>query len=182
MIDKNALARLTAEVVSSYVGNSSLSDAELDRAVMKLPLLIDRVHEALLRILQGEDEVAGDASADASPPAAGEGVAARPAMVTAPPEAPARPAVPISESVHDNYLICLEDGRKYKTLKRHLQSKYGLTPDAYRAKWGLQPDYPMACKSYTASRSSVAKRIGLGVGGRGSRPAYVRAKRASAST
>lgn len=78
-------------------------------------------------------------------------------------EPPAQaPAVSISESVHDDYLISLEDGKPYRSLKRHLMAKHGLTPEDYRKKWGLPPDYPMVAPSYARDRSEVAKRIGLG--------------------
>jgi len=71
-------------------------------------------------------------------------------------------AVPIKKSVTLDYIICLDDGRKFKSLKRHLSSKYGLTPDAYRARWGLPGDYPMVAANYAATRSALAKSIGLG--------------------
>ncbi len=83
----------------------------------------------------------------------------------APPEAKA-PAVNIKKSVGTDYIICLEDGQKFKSLKRHLKTKYNLTPDEYRAKWGLPKDYPMVAPSYSASRSALAKEMGLGSGGR----------------
>lgn len=73
-----------------------------------------------------------------------------------------KPAVPVSKSVHDDYIVCLEDGKKLKMLKRYLRSHYGLTPDAYRAKWNLPPDYPMVAPNYAARRSAFAKQIGLG--------------------
>ena len=72
------------------------------------------------------------------------------------------PAVPIKKSVTPDYIVCLEDGKKLKMLKRHLNSTYGLTPDEYRTKWGLPPDYPMTAPNYAAQRSSLAKSIGLG--------------------
>ncbi|MGB8275964.1 MAG: MucR family transcriptional regulator [Alphaproteobacteria bacterium] len=73
-----------------------------------------------------------------------------------------RPAVPIRKSVTPDYIICLEDGKKLKMLKRHLRSTYNMTPDEYRAKWGLPPDYPMVAPNYAAQRSAFAKKIGLG--------------------
>jgi predicted transcriptional regulator len=73
-----------------------------------------------------------------------------------------QPAVPVKKSVTDDYLICLEDGRKLKMLKRYLRARYGLTPDAYRAKWGLPADYPMTAPAYAAKRSDYAKQFGLG--------------------
>ena len=72
------------------------------------------------------------------------------------------PAVPIRRSVTDDYIVCLEDGKKLKILKRHLMSDHGLTPEEYRAKWGLKPDYPMVAPNYSAQRQAMAKQIGLG--------------------
>jgi len=72
------------------------------------------------------------------------------------------PAVPIKKSIGADYLVCLEDGKKLKMLKRYLRSQYGMTPDEYRAKWGLPMDYPMVAPNYAAQRSRLAKEIGLG--------------------
>ncbi|MGI4978418.1 MAG: MucR family transcriptional regulator [Janthinobacterium lividum] len=72
------------------------------------------------------------------------------------------PAVPVRKSVFPDYIVCLEDGKKLKMLKRHLQTSYGLTPDAYRARWGLPTNYPMVAPSYAERRSALAKSIGLG--------------------
>ena len=72
------------------------------------------------------------------------------------------PAVPIRRSVTDDHIVCLEDGKKLKMLKRHLMSDHGLTPETYRAKWGLKPDYPMVAPNYSAQRQALAKQIGLG--------------------
>jgi predicted transcriptional regulator len=76
--------------------------------------------------------------------------------------APLTPAVPVRRSVTPDYLVCLEDGKKLKMLKRHLRSTYGMTPDQYRAKWGLPADYPMVAPNYAAARSELAKQLGLG--------------------
>ena len=73
-----------------------------------------------------------------------------------------KPAVNPRRSVFDNYIICLEDGKKFKSLKRHLMSHFGLTPEQYREKWGLEPNYPMVAPSYAAARSALAKKTGLG--------------------
>lgn len=73
-----------------------------------------------------------------------------------------KPAVPIGKSVTPDYIISLEDGKKYKSLKRHLSARYGLTPEEYRAKWGLSPTYPMVAPNYATSRSVLAKSMGLG--------------------
>ncbi|WP_158915634.1 MucR family transcriptional regulator [Caulobacter sp. S45] len=77
------------------------------------------------------------------------------------PEPAPTPAVPVKKSITSDFLISLEDGRKYKSLKRHLATR-GMTPDEYRAKWGLPKDYPMVAASYSAQRSSLAKSLGLG--------------------
>ena len=76
------------------------------------------------------------------------------------------PAVSIKKSITDEFLICLEDGRKFKSLKRHLRTKYNLSPEDYRAKWGLPKDYPMVAPAYADARSKLAKLMGLGQGGR----------------
>ena len=73
-----------------------------------------------------------------------------------------KPAVPVKKSITPEYLVCLEDGKKLKMLKRYLRSRYGLSPDQYRAKWGLPADYPMVASNYAAQRSEFAKKIGLG--------------------
>ncbi len=78
------------------------------------------------------------------------------------PQAPPEPAVPIRSSVKRDYIVCLEDGKKLKMLKRHLMTHYGMTPDDYRAKWGLPGDYPMVAPSYAETRRDLAKAIGLG--------------------
>lgn len=74
------------------------------------------------------------------------------------------PAVAIEESLHEDYIICLEDGERFKSLKRHLRTKFDLTPAAYREKWGLPNDYPMVAPSYARQRSQLAKKMGLGKG------------------
>jgi len=76
--------------------------------------------------------------------------------------AAAKPAVPVKRSVTDAYIICLEDGLRFKSLKRHLRTAYGMTPEAYRAKWNLPHDYPMVAPNYAEHRSQLAKKIGLG--------------------
>ncbi|GLS17840.1 MucR family transcriptional regulator [Labrys miyagiensis] len=106
-----------------------------------LPRLIAEVHAALARIEKGEISQ--------------EVEAAKPV-----------PAVPIKKSVTPDFLISLEDGKKYKSLKRHLSSSYGMTPEDYRAKWGLPADYPMVAPNYAKQRSELAKTMGLGQGRR----------------
>jgi predicted transcriptional regulator len=104
-------------------------------AVADLPALIANVHSALHGIVSGAPK------AD---------------------EAPPTPAVPVRKSVTPDAIICLEDGKKFKSLKRHLMTKYGLTPEDYRAKWGLPSDYPMVAPAYAEARSQLAKSMGLG--------------------
>jgi len=100
-----------------------------------LPALIGQVHAALTRVSSGH----GDA-----------------------PSEPPKPAVSLKKSITPDYIVCLEDGKKFKSLKRHLSTDHGLTPDEYRAKWGLPADYPMVAPSYSATRSALAKSSGLG--------------------
>lgn len=73
-----------------------------------------------------------------------------------------KPAVPVKKSVAPDYIVCLEDGKKFKSLKRHLRTHYNLTPEEYREKWGLPHDYPMVAPNYAAARSALAKKMGLG--------------------
>jgi predicted transcriptional regulator len=102
----------------------------------ELPALIGNVHDALNKIAGG---------------AAPKVEEARPA-----------PAVSVKKSVQPDYIVCLEDGKRFKSLKRHLRTVYDLTPDQYRAKWGLPADYPMVAPNYAAARSELAKQMGLG--------------------
>ena len=108
-------------------------------AAADLPSLIQSVHRALAGVSSG-------AEAEAA--------------------APKEPAVPIRRSITPDFLICLEDGRKFKSLKRHLRTKYNMSPEEYRAKWGLPKDYPMVAPNYAKARSDLAKQMGLGQGGR----------------
>nr|CAD6611538.1 transcriptional regulator [Rhizobium sp. Khangiran2] len=84
-----------------------------------------------------------------------------PTPVVAVPEKP-KPPVPIKKSIEEDFLICLEDGQKFKSLKRHLMTHYNMTPDEYREKWGLPADYPMVAPAYAEARSRLAKQMGLG--------------------
>jgi predicted transcriptional regulator len=100
-----------------------------------IPALIGQIHAALLRVSTGRAEL---------------------------PLEPAKPAVPIKKSMTADYLICLEDGKRFKSLKRHLRTQYGMTPEQYRDKWSLPPDYPMVAPNYAVARSQLAKKMGLG--------------------
>jgi predicted transcriptional regulator len=82
-------------------------------------------------------------------------------------EASQEPAVSVKKSVTADYIICLEDGKKFKSLKRHLRTRYSMTPEEYRTKWGLPHDYPMVAPNYAKARSDLAKRMGLGLARRG---------------
>jgi len=88
---------------------------------------------------------------------------AKPAAPILPPQRQ-RPAVPIARSVQQDYIVCLEDGKQLKMLKRYLRSRFDLSPEEYRRKWGLPPDYPMVAPAYAERRSAFAKEIGLGRG------------------
>jgi predicted transcriptional regulator len=103
----------------------------------ELPNLIADVHAALGRV--------GNAAAPAAAPVEKQ-----------------KPAVNPKRSVHDDYIVCLEDGKKFKSLKRHLMTHFNLTPEQYREKWGLEPNYPMVAPKYAAARSQLAKKMGLG--------------------
>lgn len=129
MDDKNVLIDMTAEIVSAYVGNNTVSAAEL-------PGLIQQVYGSLVDVAQG-----GGITSE---------------------NEPLKPAIAVKRSVAPDYIICLEDGKKFKSLKRHLRAHYDMSPDDYRAKWGLPKDYPMVAPNYTRARSALAKEMGLG--------------------
>jgi predicted transcriptional regulator len=100
-----------------------------------LPALIGQVHSALTRVSSGHGEA---------------------------PSEPPKPAVSVKKSITPDHIVCLEDGKKFKSLKRHLRTQYNITPEQYREKWGLPPDYPMVAPSYAAARSQLARQMGLG--------------------
>jgi predicted transcriptional regulator len=100
-----------------------------------IPTLINQIHSALMQVSAGRADVAAE---------------------------PLRPAVSIKKSITPDHLVCLEDGKKFKSLRRHLRSQYNMTPEQYREKWGLPPDYPMVAPNYAAARSQLAKQMGLG--------------------
>jgi predicted transcriptional regulator len=81
---------------------------------------------------------------------------------TQPPREELKPAVPVKKSVNPDFIVCLEDGKKFKSLKRHLRTHYNMSPEEYRDKWGLPHDYPMVAPMYAAARSQLAKKMGLG--------------------
>jgi predicted transcriptional regulator len=104
-------------------------------AASEIPDLINQVHRALLRLSGGVVELSAE---------------------------PVKPAVSVKRSVTPEYIVCLEDGKKFKSLKRHLRTQYGMTPEQYREKWNLPPEYPMVAPNYAAARSQLAKQMGLG--------------------
>ena len=122
------LLRMTAEVVSAYLGNNTVPAAQISDVIKSV--------YSSLNIVDGE-------SGDAKSPAQ-------------------RPAVPIKKSILPDYIVCLEDGKKLKMLKRHLRTAFNLTPAEYRGKWNLPSDYPMVAPNYAKQRSRLAKQIGLG--------------------
>ncbi|NBB53313.1 MucR family transcriptional regulator [Rhizobium sp. CRIBSB] len=132
MEEKSELLEMTADIVSAYVSNNTLSAAEV-------PGLIASIHTALSTVTSGAPEPEPEIK---------------------------EPAVPVRKSITPDFLICLEDGRKFKSLKRHLRTKYDISPEEYRAKWGLPKDYPMVAPNYAKARSELAKSMGLGQGGR----------------
>jgi len=101
----------------------------------EIPGLINQIHAALVRVSSGRSEA---------------------------PLEPAKPAVSIKKSISPDFLVCLEDGKRFKSLKRHLRTQYKMTPEQYRDKWGLPPDYPMVAPNYAVARSQLAKEMGLG--------------------
>ena len=104
-------------------------------AASEIPDLISQVHRALLRVCGGATELPAEA---------------------------VKPAVSVKRSVTPEYIVCLEDGKKFKSLKRHLRTQYNMTPEQYREKWNLPPEYPMVAPNYAAARSQLAKQMGLG--------------------
>jgi predicted transcriptional regulator len=100
-----------------------------------LPALIGQVHSALTRVSSGQGES---------------------------PTEPPKPAISVKKSITPDHIVCLEDGKKFKSLKRHLRTQYNMTPEQYREKWALPPDYPMVAPNYAAARSRLAKQMGLG--------------------
>jgi predicted transcriptional regulator len=105
-------------------------------AAADIPSLIGDIHSALVKVSAGQDI-----------PVVSE---------------PAKPAVPVKKSITNDYIICLEDGKKFKSLKRHLRTSYNMSPEQYREKWGLPQDYPMVAPNYAEARSQLAKQMGLG--------------------
>ena len=131
-VSRAELLRYATEIVASYLGRNKVAGEQLSD-------LINTVFNSLSNLDGGT---------------AGASVFERGAA--------AKPAIPVKRSITPEYIICLEDGKQLKMLKRYLRTNYNLTPDEYRAKWGLPPDYPMVAPNYAKQRSDFAKNIGLG--------------------
>lgn len=142
--DEDLSLKLAADIVIAYLGSGTLDPAAL-------PGLVREVRAALrdnpVGVAPRSGGVKGEEPVDAQP---------------APTEEAPVPAVPVQASVFPDYIVSLEDGRKFRSLRRHLMAKYGMTPDDYRRKWQLPPDYPMVAPDYAQSRSEIAKKSGLG--------------------
>lgn len=159
---------ITGDIVAAYLRNNTIGAAQL-------PELIEAVHKSISAIsdrststADAEEQAAGDVASDAgsAPEQASLPLGPETSMPAKAPRKQGRPvgdpAVPISESVKPDYIVCLEDGKQLKMLKRYLNTNYGMTPADYRRKWGLGPDYPMVAENYSKRRSDAAKRFGLG--------------------
>jgi predicted transcriptional regulator len=167
-----AVIEKAAEIVVAYLARANV-DAN------NLPRLVAEVRRAL----SSGEHLASVADAYVVSPAEPEpppSSANKSSETPVPPQVPTSltPAVRISDSIHNDYILSLEDGKPYRSLRRHLMAKYGMTPEEYRRKWGLPADYPMVAPSYSEERSQVAKRSGLGrsKAGRGEPTRSVRRK------
>jgi len=141
------LGEITAEIGSMAENSSESTYIALTAQIVsayvgnnsvpsaEIPNLISQVYSALKRVAGGQ---------------------------VATPAEPVKPAVAVKRSITSDYIVCLEDGKKFKSLKRHLRTQYNMTPEQYREKWVLPPDYPMVAPNYAAARSQLAKQMGLG--------------------
>ncbi len=158
---------ITGDIVAAYLGNNTIGAAQL-------PDLIEAVHKSL-RSISDTPATTGEAADASTEGKRGPGrprkadlqgtgtPEAGPAKAARRPGRPAGdPAVPVAASITPDYIVCLEDGKQLKMLKRYLNTNYGMTPADYRQKWGLPADYPMVAENYSKRRSEAAKRFGLG--------------------
>ena len=162
---------ITAELISAYLKNNAVGADDIPQLAQHVPELIRRIHDAFAKLPDpapsgpnGEQPIEDMLRAT--------GLFANDAAAV-PREAPT-PAVPIEDSVTPDYVVCLEDGMTFRSLRPHLVSAHGLTPEAYRQKWGLAPSHPIVAPNYSRDRAEVAKKIGLGKGGRGAPPGQAR--------
>jgi predicted transcriptional regulator len=133
MADGDGASRLDYIALTAEIVSAYVSNNTVPAA--EIPALIAEVHGALSRVSNGAAEAASEAP---------------------------KPAVSLKRSVTPEYIVCLEDGKKFKSLKRHLRTQYNMTPEQYREKWSLPADYPMVAPNYAAARSELAKQMGLG--------------------
>ena len=133
MIDSDAADRPDYIALTAEIVSAYVSNNTVP--AVDIPGLISQVHGALSRVSSGGGMAAIEA---------------------------AKPAVSLKRSVTPEFIVCLEDGKKFKSLKRHLRTQYNMTPEQYREKWNLPPDYPMVAPNYAAARSELAKQMGLG--------------------
>jgi predicted transcriptional regulator len=132
-MEKHFMSGINLVEITADIVSAYVSNNEVPTT--ELSTLIEKVHATLQEVMEGAGYI-GDESH--------------------------KPAVPVKQSIFDDYLICLEDGQKFKSLKRHLKAHYDMSPEQYRAKWGLPSDYPMVAPHYATQRSMLAKQIGLG--------------------
>jgi predicted transcriptional regulator len=131
-MSENSSGGLFIELTASIVSAYVSNNAV---QAQDLSSLINQVHSALTRVSGGHIETTSE---------------------------PLKPAISLKKSITPDYIVCLEDGKKFKSLKRHLRTQYSMTPEQYREKWGLAADYPMVAPNYAAARSELAKQMGLG--------------------
>lgn len=160
---------ITAELISAYLKNSAVGADDIPQLAQHVPELIRRIHEAFAAL---PDPVSAGVHAEHPIEDAlhAAGLVARDGRVGE----VLTPAVPIEHSVTPDHVVCLEDGMTFRSLRPHLVSAHGLTPEAYRQKWGLAADHPIVAPNYSRDRAMVAKKIGLGKGGRGAPPGQTR--------
>lgn len=161
---------ITAELISAYLKNSAVGADDIPQLAQHVPELIRRIHEAFAGL---PDPVSSGPHAEHEHPVE-EVLQAAGLLAKDVPGEVLTPAVPIEESVTPDHVVCLEDGMTFRSLRPHLVSAHGLTPEAYRQKWGLAPDHPIVAPNYSRDRALVAKKIGLGKGGRGAPPGQTR--------
>ena len=133
MIDGDGAGRPDHIALTAEIVSAYVSNNTVPAA--DIPALIAQVHGALSRVSNGGADAASEAP---------------------------KPAISLKRSVTPEYIVCLEDGKKFKSLKRHLRTQYNMTPEQYREKWSLPPDYPLVAPNYAAARSELAKQMGLG--------------------
>lgn len=166
MSQQQDIPTMAADIIKTMAANGQIKDAA------QIPGLLESIGKQLAALanLGNPGATAPATAATASATSAPEASASQGAATEAPAareilpvsETGQQPAVPIRESVQAEYIICLEDGKQLKMMKRHLKTAYNMTPDEYRAKWGLPSNYPMVAPNYAKQKSKYAKKVGLG--------------------